>query len=246
MIRFFHKIRKTLMEQNKIRTYLLYAVGEITLVMIGILLALQVNNWNESRKEANMEVFYLQKLRQNLMQDTTLYSRSYNSALNHITDIKYLSEAIQDKELEQFEINPESPLLRTVAYAQSTATWDNLQATGNIQLISNEKISEGLYNYYSNAQVNNLGITDAIDSYSRTVLGPFFMEFDIVSFDAPDSLQLPFNYYQKSPADYAASVLYKNGLSFKLSAFRALSGIIMENKKPASEMLSLIEAELAD
>jgi len=39
------------MEQNKTRTYLIYAVGEIALVMIGILLALQVNNWNEERKE---------------------------------------------------------------------------------------------------------------------------------------------------------------------------------------------------
>ena len=39
------------MEQNKVRTYLLYAVGEIALVMIGILLALQVNNWNEERNK---------------------------------------------------------------------------------------------------------------------------------------------------------------------------------------------------
>jgi len=54
MLRFFRQIRKTLMEQNKIRTYLLYAVGEIALVMIGILLALQVNNWNEERIEKNL------------------------------------------------------------------------------------------------------------------------------------------------------------------------------------------------
>lgn len=50
MLRFFRQIRKTLMEQNKTRTYLIYAIGEIALVMIGILLALQVNNWNEQRK----------------------------------------------------------------------------------------------------------------------------------------------------------------------------------------------------
>lgn len=45
MLRFFRQIRKKLMEQKKIRTYLFYAIGEIALVMIGILLALQVNNW---------------------------------------------------------------------------------------------------------------------------------------------------------------------------------------------------------
>jgi len=51
MIRFFRHIRKKLMEQNKIKKYLLYAVGEILLVVIGILIALQVNNWNEQRKQ---------------------------------------------------------------------------------------------------------------------------------------------------------------------------------------------------
>ena len=57
MLRFFRHIRKSLMEQNKIRTYLLYALGEIALVMIGILLALQVNNWNEGRKNmASVEI----------------------------------------------------------------------------------------------------------------------------------------------------------------------------------------------
>lgn len=50
MISFFRKIRQTLLGQNKVRRYLVYALGEIALVMIGILLALQVNNWNEERK----------------------------------------------------------------------------------------------------------------------------------------------------------------------------------------------------
>lgn len=49
MFRFFRQIRKSLMEQNKTRTYILYAVGEIMLVVMGILIALQVNNWNEER-----------------------------------------------------------------------------------------------------------------------------------------------------------------------------------------------------
>src|SRR6056297_2662417 len=59
MLRFFRHIRKSLMEQNKIRSYLFYAVGEILLVMIGILLALQVNNWNEERIAMEEEHFLL-------------------------------------------------------------------------------------------------------------------------------------------------------------------------------------------
>lgn len=53
MINFFRKIRQNLLAQNKTSSYLKYAIGEIVLVMIGILLALQVNNWNERRIERN-------------------------------------------------------------------------------------------------------------------------------------------------------------------------------------------------
>src|SRR5210317_1876116 len=50
MLRFFRQIRQRLLTDNKFSKYLLYAVGEILLVVIGILIALQVNNWNEARK----------------------------------------------------------------------------------------------------------------------------------------------------------------------------------------------------
>ncbi|MEH6514960.1 MAG: hypothetical protein V7670_17480 [Maribacter arcticus] len=49
MINFFRKIRQRLLTENKFSKYMLYAIGEVILVMIGILLALQVNNWNETR-----------------------------------------------------------------------------------------------------------------------------------------------------------------------------------------------------
>lgn len=52
MIKFFRKIRYSLMSENKTGKYFKYAIGEIVLVVIGILIALQINNWNESRKNA--------------------------------------------------------------------------------------------------------------------------------------------------------------------------------------------------
>ena len=55
MIKFFRHIRRSLLNDNKMGKYFKYAFGEIILVMIGILLALQVNNWNNNRIEANEE-----------------------------------------------------------------------------------------------------------------------------------------------------------------------------------------------
>jgi len=55
MIPFFRKIRKNLADDNKPIKYMRYAVGEIALVVIGILIALSINNWNEERKISSKE-----------------------------------------------------------------------------------------------------------------------------------------------------------------------------------------------
>lgn len=62
MIKFFRKIRQRLLSENKFNKYLLYAIGEIVLVMIGILLALQVSNWNQTRIDKANEVKTLKQL----------------------------------------------------------------------------------------------------------------------------------------------------------------------------------------
>ncbi len=62
MIKFFRKIRQQLLTENKFSKYLLYAIGEIVLVVIGILIALQINTWNENRKRNIEELEYLKRL----------------------------------------------------------------------------------------------------------------------------------------------------------------------------------------
>lgn len=63
MIKFFRGIRKSLLSENKFSKYILYAIGEIVLVVIGILIALQINTWNEARKQNNLEQEYLKALK---------------------------------------------------------------------------------------------------------------------------------------------------------------------------------------
>lgn len=67
MIKFFRKIRKGLLPEGKTARYLKYAIGEIVLVVIGILIALQINNWNESRKASIEEIVILKSLHENLL-----------------------------------------------------------------------------------------------------------------------------------------------------------------------------------
>ncbi|WP_104733867.1 DUF6090 family protein [Hanstruepera ponticola] len=72
MIKFFRKIRHKLLSRNKFSKYLIYAVGEIILVVIGILIALQINNWNEAnkqqRKSENLTIRLQNQISQNIQQ----------------------------------------------------------------------------------------------------------------------------------------------------------------------------------
>lgn len=72
MLKFFRKYRQKLLAAGRLSKYLLYAIGEIILVVIGILIALQINNWNEERKESITERLVLEDLRDNIGRNTQL------------------------------------------------------------------------------------------------------------------------------------------------------------------------------
>lgn len=69
MLKFFRNIRKSLLNEGKTSKYFKYAIGEIILVVIGILIALQINNWNEQKKTKRLEIKILKELRNNLKLD---------------------------------------------------------------------------------------------------------------------------------------------------------------------------------
>ena len=78
MIRLFRKIRNRLLAENNYSLYLLYASGEIVLVMIGILLALQIDNWNDTRKQRSVTHEYLLNIREDLVADSVSLGNIYD------------------------------------------------------------------------------------------------------------------------------------------------------------------------
>ncbi|WP_282135560.1 DUF6090 family protein [Seonamhaeicola maritimus] len=103
MIKFFRKIRQKLLAQNKFRSYLVYAVGEIVLVVIGILIALSINNWNEERKLRSSEKLVLKTL-----------LGEFRNNLNNIEPIKIQADTIVDSAVEL------ANLINTKAFIQDT------------------------------------------------------------------------------------------------------------------------------
>ncbi|MCX2719762.1 DUF6090 family protein [Lentiprolixibacter aurantiacus] len=78
MIKFFRQIRYNLIAQNQTVKYLKYAIGEIILVVIGILIALQINNWNEKRKNDLKESLLIKNIIEDLRLDSIHISQSMN------------------------------------------------------------------------------------------------------------------------------------------------------------------------
>jgi hypothetical protein len=84
MFRFFRQLRQRLLAENRVSKYLLYAIGEILLVVIGILIALQIDNWNEAQKNRAYEKEVLAQIKENLLQDKMALkavARSYQAAI---------------------------------------------------------------------------------------------------------------------------------------------------------------------
>ena len=77
MIPFYRKIRKKMADDNKPLKYMRYAIGEIVLVVIGILIALSINNWNEKRKDSASELSALIDLKQEFSKNAKVFNEHY-------------------------------------------------------------------------------------------------------------------------------------------------------------------------
>ena len=97
MLRFFRNIRQRLLTDNKVSKYLLYAVGEILLVVIGILIALQINNWNEWRKDREKEHKILESLSENLHRNIEIFHNGLGMIQKLDNSSKIVFDIIDEK-----------------------------------------------------------------------------------------------------------------------------------------------------
>ncbi len=148
MIKFFRKIRYRLVSESKFSKYLLYAGGEIVLVVIGILIALQINNWNQTSIRANLERKMLQELLTNLRKD------SIDNAINARWYERVAKSArIINKTLEQKTpwhdslANHYGNIYTHGISTYNTSAYDNLESIG-FNLIKNDSIRIALTNLY--------------------------------------------------------------------------------------------------
>jgi len=158
MIKFFRKIRYDLMEKNKtgkpalpVGRYLKYAIGEIVLVVIGILIALQINNWNEQRKVNGEILKALTEIRSNLVSDS-LNIRETRILKSEDINIQYT--VIHELESRNIPYDSIEYHLGRVMLARRIVLIDNgyqLMKKYGLEQIKNQELRNELINYYTNS-----------------------------------------------------------------------------------------------
>lgn len=146
MIKFFRKIRYDLMEQNKTGKYFKYAIGEIVLVVIGILIALQINNLNESAKNKRQELVILENILQDLQNDKIGLNSIIERRASKVTSAKIMIgyyNGVKIDQLTDYYYHWTNVLIWEAHYPRNIA-FKELVNSGNVSIIKNADIKNSL------------------------------------------------------------------------------------------------------
>lgn len=192
MIQFFRKIRKELLTENKISKYLFYAIGEIVLVVIGILIALQINNWNNNRIKKNAENQYYQNIKRQITEDKQEIIGNINYNNVDLNKLKYGVQIIEENDrsktdsLGYIAMN----LVRYSDFNRQSNIYETMVNSGEIKLLKNPDIIDGLRSLeeiyiYINKMENihrDVILNDAINSVMKNI------KFNVREVQRPDNL----------------------------------------------------------
>ena len=154
MIKFFRKIRQKTLSENKFGKYLTYAFGEIILVVIGILIALSINNWNEEKKDNDFENEMLAQIQENLANDKKTLKKIkiiFNNAIsssNKILELKKTEENIDSLKYWLADI------IQFERFQPITNSYETLKSKG-LDKVSNKELRMLLGAYYDD-EINHV------------------------------------------------------------------------------------------
>ncbi|MDP5091941.1 MAG: DUF6090 family protein [Polaribacter sp.] len=266
MIKFFRKIRQKLIEQSKVRSYFLYAFGEIVLVVIGILIALQINNWNEIRKDKQKETIYLSNLERDLenqilsINNQIEFENVYIEKSGSII-AQFISNSFSELEISFYQNL--SNLHSRKTFVITDPTYTDLISSGNINLIKNQKFKDHLIKYYQELkriekviQNNNSLLVDQQFGVKFLQLGYYYNNLALDSMKyipKTPTFQLT-TIYHKELSEISKDLLQKpenklelmNIVNMRHSISLGHLGLMIESKKSTEKILEEIKRNTND
>ncbi|MDO1501171.1 DUF6090 family protein [Winogradskyella maritima] len=184
MIKFFRQIRQNMIHQNRTKKYLLYAIGEIILVVIGILIALQINNWNSNKQELKVLNGYLHNIAENIKTDKINLKRIKSFRDSSIIGSRFFIEMmdtapvdLEDARVYFSKYLKYSPLFKE-KFKSNLSGFESLKNSGFLPRIQDSKIETELFKYYSlvsdindeEGELNDLMKEMVYDLYKNNVM----------------------------------------------------------------------------
>jgi hypothetical protein len=234
MIKFFSKIRHTLIKEGKIKSYLLYAAGEIALVVVGILIALQINAWNESNKDHKLEKLYYCKFLEDVEQDLALLDEQENDNTNRIASINQLLHLLQKEKPARNEVvrNLREAVNKTsFPFTVSQSAFDDLKSSGKLIVLKDDNLKKKLLNYYVELQgyaavlkTSNDAVVDVFSYPAKDFVAIGFQELKAVK-DVLDSTLVDLNKLNSDnyPSDLVRKTLQSDAIYYIQINARAIA-----------------------
>ena len=175
MIKFFRHIRKRLIGENRFSKYLLYAIGEIILVVIGILIALQINNWNNNELNKKEEALILKNLNFEFnknKKDLQIIKNNYQSLIGAT---KQLLDLIGEENIILQKHNTDSLISESINYLDYRPTENvlsDLISSGNLKLISSDSLRLHLFQWSSFINEKEEA-WETLDDFSQNMMMPY-------------------------------------------------------------------------
>ena len=164
MIKLFRKIRQGILSKNKFGEYIIYAIGEIILVVIGILIALSINNWNEERKNRAFEKEILEQIRANLIKDKLSLESiqdNFKNAINSTDKVLKSEWTTNEKDSLKYWL---SDIVRFDRFQPLTNAFEVAKSKG-LDLISNKQLRFNIGAYYDDEIIR---VVKAIEDIEET------------------------------------------------------------------------------
>ncbi len=148
MVKIFRNIRKNYLDRGKLRRYLLYAIGEIILVVVGILIALAINNRNNRKQLRLTEEKVYQDINHQIIEDAEVLENVIEYNNNYLRQLEYANQIIEEKDIALRDtLGKIIPgILRYSDYNRSGNIYENLVSSGNIKYVKNSDIIYAIQN----------------------------------------------------------------------------------------------------
>ena len=175
MIKFFRHIRKDLMEKNKTGKYFKYAIGEIILVVFGILIALQVSNWNQTRLETKSLNSYYYKLIEELEQEV-IYTNNQIKKTDSLANMqKRVLEIIGAKNKNDIPelISVLGSVPTAWSYGKSAEIFDEFMSQGLLSKVNDDSLKQALRNM-NDLMIDFNSHNIYLDNQYNTLIEPYF------------------------------------------------------------------------